>query len=167
MFSLHRLEEVHAADPSHSEVGEYYVELRGFQLPERPFGVGRGDDVVVFPGEDVGQVFPGDLLIIDDENARLFVHPEDLHGQVFQDPLLDPVQAVVVLVQNVLGPADVEVVLGLFVPRQGEKVIDVGEPDGIFRGRWTDPRQGFQLLPGDLFHRRGHGGLFHLPAQLR
>jgi len=78
----------------------------------------------------VGKVLPGDLLVIDDEDAGLPVHPEDLDREMLQHALLDAVKAVMVLVQELLGAADIEVVLCLRVPGEGKKVVDVREADG-------------------------------------
>ena len=53
-----------------------------------------------------------------------------LHRQVLEDALLDLLQAVVVLVEDPLGLDDVELLLGLLVPGQGEDPVDVVAHDG-------------------------------------
>ena len=50
---------------------------------------------------------------------------QGLHREVFQDALLDLVQAVVIFFQDALGLFDVELVLGVLVPRQRQEPVEV------------------------------------------
>ena len=51
------------------------------------------------------------------------------HREVLEDALLDLLEAVVVLVEDLGGLLDVEVVLGRDVPRQADQPVDVGPDD--------------------------------------
>ena len=67
------------------------------------------------------------------------------HGQVLEDPVLDLLHVVVVLVEDLFGVVDVEVVFGLVVPGQVDEPLEIGADDTVLgRGR----RQ--LLQPGEL-----------------
>ena len=51
------------------------------------------------------------------------------HGEVLEDPLLDLLEAVVVLVEDLGRLLDIEQVLGGDVPRQADQPVDVGPDD--------------------------------------
>ena len=65
-------------------------------------------------------------------------------GEVLDDPLLDLVEVVVVLVEDPAGLLEVEVVLGRLVPRQREDPLEVRADDAVLgRGRreLLEPRE--------------------------
>ena len=66
-----------------------------------------------------------------------------LHGQVFQNPLLDLLQAVVIGVEDFLGQPDVLFDPGPFLPRDRQHPVQVVADHGGF-GRHR--RHGFQLF---------------------
>jgi len=49
---------------------------------------------------------------------------------VLEHPLLDALEAIVVLVQDLFRAADIEIVFGPCLPGEREEIIEVGEPDG-------------------------------------
>ena len=53
-----------------------------------------------------------------------------LHGEVLEDPLLDLLEAVVVLVEDPLGVDDVELLVGLLAPGEPQDPVDVVADDG-------------------------------------
>ncbi len=67
------------------------------------------------------------------ENWTLLVGLELADGQVFDDALLDLVEAGVVLVEHLAHGSDVHVVGGLLAPGNVENPVDIGANDGIFR----------------------------------
>ena len=91
---------------------------------------------------------------------------EGAHGEVFEDPLLDLLEAVVVLVEDAGGFLDVELVVGRDVPGQADQPVHVGPDDAdLGRGR-RDPAH-----PVDFLDRAGldlvrHAGGLDLVAQL-
>ena len=91
---------------------------------------------------------------------------EGAHREVLEDPLLDLLEAVVVLVEDPGGLLDVELVVGRDVPGQADQPVHVRPDDAdLGRGR-RDPAH-----PVDLLDRPGldlvrHAGGLDLVAQL-
>src|SRR5437667_242165 len=65
------LENLHAADAVHAEVGDDDVEAPGLDLPERLLAAGRRLDVVALLGEQPLQGEQHRLLVVDHEDAAL------------------------------------------------------------------------------------------------
>ena len=55
------------------------------------------------------------------------------HREVLEDALLDLLEAVVVLVEDLRGFLDIEVVVGGDVPRQADEPVDIGPDDAHLR----------------------------------
>ena len=91
-------------------------------------------------------------------------------GEVFEDPFLDLLEAVMVLVEDARGFPDVELVLGRDVPGQADEPVHVRPDDADFgRGR-GDPAHPVDLLdrPGlDLVRHAGRFDLFAEFVDLR
>ena len=89
-----------------------------------------------------------------------------LHGQVLDDALLHLLQAVVVLVQHLLGGAEIGVDLALLLPRQRHQRVDVVAHDGRFGRHRRHQLQllqlRFGLLARFLRHVRGLDALLDL-----
>ena len=68
------------------------------------------------------------------EDGTLGVLHQAPDRQVFENPLLDAVEVVVVLVQNGPGVLDVEVIVALGLPGQIEDPLHVGSDHGALRG---------------------------------
>ena len=66
------------------------------------------------------------------DDLRLDVRSQLAHGQRFQNAVLDLFQAVVVAVQDLLGTVDVQIILGIAVPRQVQTGVQIGADDGGF-----------------------------------
>ena len=91
---------------------------------------------------------------------------EGAHREVLEDALLDLLEAVVVLVEDLGGLADVEAVVRGHVPRQRHEPVHVGPDDADLGRGGRDPAHPVDLLdrPGaDLLR---HAGLLDLVAQL-
>ena len=73
-------------------------------------------------------------------------------GQEFQNAVLDPIQVEVVLVEDALGVADVEVVLGGDAPRQVGNPLEIGAHHGVLGAGGRDAGQAIDLAVG-LFRR--------------
>ncbi len=71
-----------------------------------------------------------------------------------------------VLVQDLLGVVEVEVVIGLDAPRQADEPVDVGADDALLRAGARDAGQAVDLLEGALLDLVRHGRLLDLLAQL-
>ena len=84
------------------------------------------------------------------EDGALLVFGEGEDGQVFHDTLLDLVQAVVVLVQDLLAFLKIDVLLGGLVPGKVEDPLDIGPYDGKIRSVRRQLRRPVDLL-FDLF----------------
>ena len=87
-------------------------------------------------------------------------------GEVLEDPLLDLLQAVVVLVEDHRGGADVQVVLRPHVPREADEPVHVGPDDADLRRGRRDPAHPVDLLDGAGPDLLGHAGRFDLLAEL-
>ena len=88
------------------------------------------------------------------------------HGHVLDDPLLRLLEAPVVLVQDLLGLVEVEVVIGLNAPGQADEPVHVGADDALLGGCARDPTEPIDLLERLLLDLVGHGRLLDLLAQL-
>jgi len=67
------------------------------------------------------------------EDGPLDVGLHLAHGQVLEDPLLDLLEVVVIVVQDFLGPLDVDLGLRPLVPGQGHEPVQVGAGHGCTR----------------------------------
>ena len=94
------------------------------------------------------------------EDRALELLGQRLHREVLEDALLDLLQAVVVLVEDLLGLVDVVALLGLVVPGQRQDPVDVVAHDGRLRARRVHHLELLELLL-DL-----GGGLFAQPLGL-
>src|SRR5262249_20695791 len=56
-----------------------------------------------------------------------------LHSEILEYPLLHLKQSEVIGIEHLLGFRDVELLLGVFVPRKREHPVDVVSNDGRFR----------------------------------
>ncbi len=88
------------------------------------------------------------------------------HREVLKDALLDLVQIVVVLVQNLLGLADVELVLRGLGPRKFAEPAKIIHRAAVFRRRLVRPREPFKFPVGLLLDSLRHLGLGDGLAQL-
>ena len=88
------------------------------------------------------------------------------HREVLEDALLDLLEAVVVLVQDLRGLLEVEVVVGGDVPRQADQPVDVGPDDADLRRGRRDPAHAVDLLDRPGLDLLGHARLLDLLAQL-
>ena len=86
--------------------------------------------------------------------------------QVFQDPLLDLVQPVMVGIQDLLGDLQIEPVAAAFAPRHLYEPIQIGPDDAGLRGIGVHHLQTLELLFCLLPGMGGHPGLDYLDAQL-
>ena len=64
------------------------------------------------------------------QDGPLHLADQGLHREVFEDALLDLFQPVVVFLEDALGFLDVELVLGVLEPGQGEEPVEVVADDG-------------------------------------
>jgi len=92
---------------------------------------------------------------------------EGAHRQVFQDALLDLLQAIELGLQDAFGSFQVQIVFGDPVPGQGDQEVQVIEADIIFRHRRVGLLQPFQLLQRHCGHCLGQPGLLHRGPQLQ
>ena len=69
-----------------------------------------------------------------------------LHREVLEDALLDLLQAVVVLVEDLLGLRDVVRLFALLVPGQADDPVDVVAHDGRFRAHRVHHLELLELL---------------------
>ena len=60
-------------------------------------------------------------------DGRFKVAAKLQHGQMLQDTVLHLFHSIVVVVQNLLGTLDAEVVFGVFVPRQAHHCLQISE----------------------------------------
>ncbi len=92
---------------------------------------------------------------VEQQDRRLHVALELEHGEVLQDPLLDVVEPVVVLVQDLLGAGDVELVLGRVAPGEVQDRLGVVPDDAVLGTGGVRPGQLGQLLLQRLDDRLG------------
>ena len=84
------------------------------------------------------------------QNRSLLVGLELSDGQVFDDALLDLLEAGVVLVEDLAHGRDVHVVGGLLAPGDVENPVDVGANDGVLRRANLHLPQALELLVRDV-----------------
>ena len=101
------------------------------------------------------------------EERALHLVLELAHGEVLDDALLDLLQAVVVLVEDLLGLLEVQVVLGGLAPGQGDHPVQPVAERRRLRGVGVHALQLLELALHLLQHRLGHLRLARLFAELR
>ena len=69
------------------------------------------------------------------EDRPLVIAPQGTDRQVFEDALLDFLEVVMVLIENLLGVADVELIFGPLLPGDGAEVFQVGAGRRCIRER--------------------------------
>ena len=100
------------------------------------------------------------------EDRRADLLGQLAHGHVLDDALLRLLEAPVILVEDLLGLVEVEVVIGLDAPRQAHQPVDVGADDALLGRCARDPGEAVDLLEGLLLDLVGHRRLLDLLAQL-
>ncbi|MCA9682910.1 MAG: PAS domain-containing protein, partial [Myxococcales bacterium] len=88
------------------------------------------------------------------------------HGHVLEDPLLDLLEVVVVLVEDVADRADLELVLGGDRPGQIDQPLEVGPRDRVLGARRLHLLEPVELLEGDLLGLLRHLGVGDLLLEL-
>ena len=94
-----------------------------------------------------------------EENAALVVSPELHDGQMLQDPLLHLLQAVVVVVQNLLGVLEVGLFPFLQVPGEGEDEVQIVPYHGSLGRALGLVIQTVELVQSRVFNFFGEPGL--------
>ena len=92
---------------------------------------------------------------VEADDGRLEVAAQLQDGEVLQYALLHLLHAVVVLVQYALGALDVQVVLGVLVPGQGDHGLQVGELHAVLGALGIEHLQLVQLLHEGGVHLLG------------
>src|SRR5882724_10063194 len=100
------------------------------------------------------------------EDGPLGVADQALHREVLEDALLHLLEAEVVVLEDLLRLFDVELVLGVLVPGQGDQPVDVVTDDGRLGGHGRHHLELLQLLLGLLAGLRRHLLLLDLLFQL-
>ncbi len=120
------------------------------------------------PGDALGQGGLADTRRADEaeDGSLLHVPHEAAHGEEFQNPLLDLLQAIVIVVENLLRPVDVPVLAVLLVPRHRQEPFQVVPRDGRLGGDGRHDLEALELLNGLLVgllrHLRGFDLLLEL-----
>ena len=164
---LDGLQQLDAVHLLHLQVREDDVELLGLDLLQGLHAVGRNCHLVPFFAQDVLQVGAGDFFVIHHQDLGGLQAAQGAHRQVFQDALLDVLEAVVLGVQDVFGPLQVQVVLGEVGPGQRDQIIQVIEANGVFGHGRVRLFQALQLLQGHRGQRFGQLGPLDGGAQVR
>ncbi len=91
---------------------------------------------------------------------------EYANGEVLEDPLLDLLEAEVVLVEDLRRFLDVVVVVGRDVPRQADEPVDVCPDDANLGRGGRDPAHPVDFLEGPGLDLLGHAGGLDLLTKL-
>ena len=82
----------------------------------------------------------------DEAQDRILPRRADLlHREIFQDAVLDLLEALVVLVEDRVGLGDVHAVRRFLLPRHRHEPVDVGARDGVFGRRRRHLRETIEL----------------------
>ena len=100
------------------------------------------------------------------EDRPLHVGLQFEHAQVIENAVLHLFQLVVVLVENLLGLADVDLRAGALGPGQHGQPLDVVAGERVVGGHGRHAREPRELLQGLFLHVFRHAGGFDLLAQL-
>ena len=87
------------------------------------------------------------------------------HGEELEDPVLDLLDVVVILVEHLAGVLEVEVVLGLLVPRQRRDPLEIRANDAVLGHRRLQPLEPGQLAVDLLADDLGEVERLELRAQ--
>ena len=88
------------------------------------------------------------------------------HREELEDPVLDLLDVVVILVEHLARVLEVEVVLGRLVPRQRGDPLEIAAHHPVFRHRGLQALESRELAVGLLAHLLGKLGRVELLAQL-
>ena len=100
------------------------------------------------------------------EDRRLRLLDERADGEELEDAVLDLLEAVVVLVEDLLGALEIAALLRLLVPGHGDQPVEVVARDGRFGRHRRHRLEPLQLLDRLLLDLLGHLRLFDLLLQL-
>ena len=100
------------------------------------------------------------------EDRALHVGLEFEHAEVVEDAILDLLQLVVILVEDLFGLADVDLLAGALRPRKHGKPLDVVACQAIVGGHGGHAAEAIQFLHRLFLHVLGHAGGFDLLAQI-
>ena len=100
------------------------------------------------------------------QDRPLHVRLQPAHAEVVQDAVLHLLQAVVVLVEDLLRLQDVHLAGGRLRPRQHRQPLDIVARQRVVRRHRVHPAQPPKLLQRVLLHLLGHAGGFDLLLQL-
>jgi hypothetical protein len=100
------------------------------------------------------------------QNRALGVLPQLAYREVFEDSVLDFVEAEVILVEDLAGVRDVEVVVGGDRPWEVREPLEVGPDHRVLRRLRRDDAQSLQLVVGSLARRLRQLRRVELLAQL-
>src|SRR5918995_1105175 len=108
------------------------------RLSRGAVGWGLASDVRLGLGHDLAlpldldsDVSGDDLLVL--LLSRLAILPQLAHRQVFEDAIFDLLQIVVVFIENLSRPGDVNLTAAQLVPGQLRDPIEIGADDAVFR----------------------------------
>ena len=100
------------------------------------------------------------------QNRRAGVRLQASHGQLFKDAVLDLLDSVVVLIEDLSSPFQIEIVLGRLIPWNRDDPVEVGPDDRVLcRGR-RDPSQTVEFTLGRDAHFGGRLALVKAGSQL-
>ena len=99
---------------------------------------------------------PGGADEAEDGAFHLLFEFED--GEVFEDAFFDFLEVVMVLVEDLAGAGEVELVFGANGPGEVGEHFDVGSNDAVFGGHGGDGGEAFLFLACDGFDLLGHAG---------
>ena len=93
------------------------------------------------------------------EDRAFHVLLELAHGQVFEDPLLDLLEVVVVGVEDLAGPPQVEPVAAGLAPGEDRQPVEIGPDDRVLGRAGVHPGEPLELALRLGLHLRGRVGL--------
>ena len=93
------------------------------------------------------------------EDGRLALRVELAHGEVFEDAILDLLQAVVVLVENPARLIDVDRRCAGRLPWQFGEPVEIGAHHRVFAGRFGHALQALEFLQRLFLDFFGHAGI--------
>jgi hypothetical protein len=91
--------------------------------------------------------------------------PDLLDGKVLEDPVLDLLEPLMILVEDRPRRGDIDIVRGLLLPRHRHEPVDVGPRHRVFRGCRRHLRQPVELAQSLGLGLFGHAGRVDLLAE--
>ena len=129
------VQEFEPVDLVHLQVRDHQVDFRFGHDFQSFLAIGGAQYLAVVLAQRIGDVVPGDFLVIHHQHMKLPQAADNTGGQILEHPLLDLGQPEMLVVEDFFRTRNIKVVHRSNVPGQCEQKFQIVQPDGVFGHR--------------------------------